>query len=370
MHPTHQPSPRDDQFLATLAHELRNPLAPMRHCVSILEQTIEDERSRGVLEVMDRQLRQMARLVDELMDVSRLTRGLVELQRETLDAGELLDVALEASCPLIEAEGHELVVHKPELPVYFEGDRVRLAQAITNVLNNAARFTDPGGRIELSASRDGDELLVEVTDTGVGISADALPDVFDLFSQADGRALRAQNGLGIGLTLVRAIVELHGGTATAASPGTGLGSQFTLRLPLKESAQRDALARAERDVTPDGQRILVVDDNRDAADMLGALLRMSGAEVEVVYDGPAALESIERFKPRAVVLDLGMPGMSGFDVARWVRERHALDGIKLIALSGWDQEADRKRTADVGFDHHLAKPADIQTVQAVLGAAA
>jgi CheY-like chemotaxis protein/two-component sensor histidine kinase len=370
MQPIHHPSPRDDQFLATLAHELRNPLAPMRHCVDILERTVDDERSRGVLEVMDRQLRHMARLVDELMDVSRLTRGMIELHRETFDASTMLDVALEASRPLIDAGQHALTVRKPAPPVMVEGDCVRLAQAITNLLNNAARFTEPGGHIELSALEEGDDLVVRVADTGIGISAEALPAVFELFSQADQRALRAQNGLGIGLTLVRAIVELHGGTVTAQSEGTGCGSVFTLRLPVREAAQREAHARAGRPAEPPPQRILVVDDNRDAADMLAKLLRMSGAEVEVVYDGPSALEAVERFKPRAVVLDLGMPGMSGFDVAVWIRERHAFDGVKLIALSGWSQESDRQRTSEVGFDHHLAKPADVETVQALLDAAA
>ena len=358
--------PREDQFLATLAHELRNPLAPMRHCVSILERTVEDAQARSAIEVMDRQLRQMSRLVDDLLDVSRMTRGKIVLQKDAVDVGALLDLAVEASQCVIEAAGHVLRVQRPEPGLVLDGDRARLVQAVSNLLDNAARYTDRGGDIVLEAHRDGDEAVIAVSDSGVGISAAALPEVFELFAQVDDRALRPQNGLGVGLTLVRAIVELHGGTATASSDGPGRGSRFELRVPLRAQAQQDARADAEARANADGRRILVVDDNKDAADTLATLLKLGGARVEVAYDGPSALAAIDAFRPRAVVLDLGMPGMSGYDVARWIRDRRELDQLSLIALTGWGQPSDRRLTAEAGFNHHLTKPADIDAVQAVL----
>jgi CheY-like chemotaxis protein len=363
-----QPAPpKQEQFLATLAHELRNPLAPMRHCVSILARTVEDATAQEAVQVMDRQLRQLSRLVDDLLEVSRLTRGTLELHKAPLDVGELLDFAVEGSLPTIEAGGHRLSVRRPEPPLRIDGDRARLAQAVGNLLDNAARYSQPGSEILLEARREGDETVIRVSDTGTGISPEALPQVFELFSQVDERALQPSNGLGIGLSLVRAVMELHGGTATAASEGRGRGSRFELRLPVLAASQRDAHALAvQRTSEANTRRILVVDDNHDAADTLATLLRLDGAVVDVAYDGPAALAAIDAFRPRAVVLDLGMPGMSGYDVARAVRDRQDLDNLKLIALTGWGQDADRRMTAEAGFDHHLTKPADIDTVQAVL----
>ena len=354
---------REDQFLATLAHELRNPLAPMRHCVSILERTCEHEPSLAAVRVMDRQLRQMTRLVDDLLEVSRITRGTIALQREAADLGTILDAAVETSRHGIEAEGHTLSVHKPSPALELDADPMRIAQVVSNLLDNAARFTKPGGSIVLEAVRDGVDAVIRVSDTGIGISAEALPCVFDLFSQADQRPVRVDNGMGIGLALTRSLVQLHGGTVTAASAGLGQGSRFEVRLPLLTAdVVRKAAARDETT----HQRILVVDDNHDAADALATLLTMSGAQVQVAYDGPAALEAIDTFHPRVVVLDLGMPGMDGYEVARWIRHRRDLDTLTLIALTGWGAQADRALTAEAGFDHHLTKPADIETVHEVL----
>jgi CheY-like chemotaxis protein len=370
--PPNQPGPapvpaREDQFLATLAHELRNPLAPMRHCVSILQRASNDDgAARNAIDVLDRQLRKMVRLVDELLDVSRITRGQVSLHRERIELGAVLDAAVETARGAIDAAGHRLTVERPAPPLWLHADPMRLAQVVANLLDNAARFTEPGGAIRLSARREGEAAVITVLDSGVGISADALPGVFDVFTQADGRAIRADNGLGLGLALVRSLVQLHGGTVGATSRGAGQGSEFTVRLPLHEGAAADPDATDAARPGVRGRRILVVDDNRDAADTLAMLLKLEGAEVDVAYDGPTALDKIDHFRPRAVVLDLGMPGMSGYEVARWIRDRRELDRLALIALTGFGQDADRRMTAEAGFDHHLTKPADIDTVQAVL----
>ena len=363
--PAHHQTVREDQFLATLAHELRNPLAPMRHCVSILERTCDQAAGRQAVQVMDRQLRQMTRLVDELLEVSRVTRGKIELRLEPVDLARVLADAVESSRPAIAAEGHALEVIGPSPPLSIEVDPMRMSQVVSNLLDNAARFTDPGGRIVLQASREGEHALISVTDTGVGISADALPDVFELFSQADKRAVRADNGLGIGLALVRSLVELHGGHVSASSGGPGCGSRFDVRLPLHPPKARDAGQGPEGELAG-ARRVVVVDDNRDAADTLAVLLEMEGAQVRVAYDGPSALDVIEDFRPKAVVLDLGMPGMDGYEVARWIRHRPDMDSLTLIALTGWGSAADREMTSEAGFDHHFTKPAGIETVQAVL----
>ena len=357
------PHSREDQFLATLAHELRNPLAPMRHCVSILARTCAEETGQIAVRVMDRQLRQMTRLVDELLEVSRITRGTIDLRRETVDLGDILGAAVETSRPAIDAGQHTLAVHMPSPPLLLDADPMRIAQVVSNLLDNAARFTDAGGSIVLEAVRDGDDAVISVSDTGVGISDDALPHVFELFTQADQRPVRAHNGIGVGLALARSLVELHGGTITAASTGPGQGSRFEVRLPVRKAEV--VRTGSPRDDAQDC-RILVVDDNHDAADTLATLLQMGGAEVEIAYDGPSALEAIEAFRPRVVVLDLGMPGMNGYEVARWIRHRRDLDKTTLIALTGWGAQADREMTAEAGFDYHLTKPADIEAVQEVL----
>jgi signal transduction histidine kinase/ActR/RegA family two-component response regulator len=353
-----------DEFMAALAHELRNPLAPIRNSVHLLSLS---GAAPEVVEIMERQVSHLVRLVDDLMEASRMTRGKIRLHKEVVDLATIMAAAVEMSHPLIEAAGHRLTVDVPASPIAVEADRTRLTQVFSNLLNNAANYTDPGGSISVAVRRDGDAVAVTVSDTGVGIPAEALTRVFDMFAQVPVRDGTSQSGLGIGLTLARSLVELHGGTLTAASEGLGKGSRFTVRLPM--SAREPATASPRYAATPcvdKSQRILVVDDNQDAATSLGELLRMLGAEVQVVHDGESALEAFDTFRPRVTLLDLGMPGMDGYEVARRIRARSGSERTALIALTGWGQERDRLRTAEAGFDCHLTKPVDINTVTAAL----
>jgi two-component system, sensor histidine kinase len=358
---------RKDEFLATLAHELRNPLAPIRNWVNVLRMSGSDERGKHIWDMMDRQVSHMVRLVDDLMELSRITRGKIDLRMEAVELGPVIAAAVEASRPLIEAARHTLTVEVPEEPLAVQADSIRLAQIISNLLNNAAKYTDDGGTIILSVRRDGQHAAISVRDTGIGISNEALPRVFDMFVQEEFRDHRPQAGLGIGLTLVRSLVEMHNGRVEARSEGPGKGSEFTVRIPLTTSAP----ASHDSDVLPLRRprrmtRVLVVDDNEDAAESLGALLRMMGADVRVAQDGWTALEIFDAFQPSAVFLDLGMPDMDGFEVAHQIRSRPDTKDTVLIALTGWSQERDRRRTAEAGFNRHLAKPADLETLQAVL----
>ena len=355
---------RKDEFLATLAHELRNPLAPIRNWVNVLRLTRSDERGSHIWDMMDRQVSHMVRLVDDLMELSRITRGKIDLRIEAVELAPVIAAAVEASRPLIEGARHTLTVDVPDEPIVVTADAVRLAQIVSNLLNNAAKYTDAGGSITLSVRVDGPHAAIAVRDTGSGISADALPRVFDMFVQEDHRP---KGGLGIGLTLVRSLVEMHGGRVEARSDGPGKGSEFVVRLPLSASAP----VEAEQGILPLRKprrmaRVLVVDDNEDAAESLGALLRMMGADVQVAQDGWTALEIFDAFNPAAVFLDLGMPDMDGFEVAHQIRSRPNAKDTVLIALTGWSQERDKRRTAEAGFDRHLAKPADLETLQSVL----
>jgi signal transduction histidine kinase len=354
---------RKTEFLATLAHELRNPLAPLSNCVGLLKRGVADEKP--ILAVMDRQLHHMIRLVDDLLELARITRGKVDLRIEDLDLRRVVDAAIETSRPLVEKGGHQLEVHFPDEPLCVRGDPVRLAQVVSNLLNNAARYTDEGGRILVAARLEGREAVLRVSDNGVGMSADTLTGVFDMFTQADASDTRAQHGLGIGLALVRNLVEMHGGIVEAASAGSGLGSTFEVRLPL---APRDGLERVEAvpaPTSPIERRVLVVDDNRDAADTLAHLLSRAGAQVRVSYNGADSLAALDGFDAEAVILDLGMPGMSGLDVARQVCKREGTRPV-LIALTGWGQSADRELTRAAGFRHHLTKPVDFAELHALL----
>ena len=361
----HESDQRKTEFLATLAHELRNPLAPIRSCVGILQRGPEDPGP--VLEVMERQVHHMVRLVDDLLELSRITRGKVELRPEHVELREVIRAACETSRPLMEAGRHRFEQHLPDQPLWLRADPVRLAQVLSNLLNNAARYTDPGGRIALEARAEGGEAVVIVSDNGMGLSEDLLPGVFDMFSQADGRDIRAQHGLGIGLALVRNLVEMHGGQVSARSEGPGRGSQFEVRLPLAAAPRPGAADGAQPAADEQiAHRILVVDDNRDAADSLAILLGLAGAQVEVAYDGPEALEKVHSFQPQVAVLDLGMPGMSGLDVARRIRDQRDAEDCTLIALTGWGQESDRALTREAGFAHHLTKPVDFDEMRAVL----
>ena len=356
---------RKDAFLATLAHELRNPLAPIRNSVSVLGMMRLDDRAARVLEMMDRQVSHIARLVDDLMEVSRITLGKIELRRQPVELASVINTALETSRPLIESAKHRVRVSLPGERIVLDADLVRLAQVFSNLLNNAAKYAEPGGLIQVTAHCEGPEVVVAVTDDGMGIPAEALPHVFDMFAQAHKNG-RSQSGLGIGLTLARDLVRLHGGSVQAASEGIGRGSRFTVRLPLG-GAGVSAPENGEVGGTPSPlPRVLVVDDNRDAADSLGMLLQMLGATVYVVHDGRSALSAIDFFHPAVVMLDLGMPGIDGFEVARRIRERPDAAGIVLIALSGWGKDSDRQATRDAGFAHHIVKPADIGALQALL----
>ncbi|WP_246522719.1 ATP-binding protein [Gemmata palustris] len=361
---------RKDEFLATLAHELRNPLAPIRNGLQILRiGRPPGDPAERTLAMMDRQIGQMVHLVDDLMDVSRVSRGKVILRKERVGVRALAEAAVETSRQMIETGKHELVVCVPADPLFVDADRTRLVQVLANLLNNAAKYTPPGGRIELSAEPRGADAVVRVTDNGLGIPTEMLPKIFEMFTQVGSSLDRSQGGLGIGLTLVRRLVELHGGTVSAESPGPNRGSTFTVRIPLAVEAGTASThppGTAEPSAGAPKLNILVVDDNRDAADSLALLLEVKGHEVRMAHDGPEALRVLETFRPDLIVLDIGLPGMNGYEVARRVRGSTELRAVTLVALTGWGQEEDRRRTRDAGFDYHLVKPADVTEIEKVL----
>ena len=362
---------RKDEFLATLAHELRNPLAPIRTGLSLLQLARDESQERRVREMMERQIGHMVRMVDDLLDVSRITRGKVELRKERVELRTVLESALETSRPLMEAAKHVFRVSLPDEPLWLSADPTRLSQILANLLNNAAKYTPTEGQIRLSAEREGAQMVVRVEDTGVGIPADMLPKVFDMFTQVGRSIDRAQGGLGIGLTLVRRLVELHGGTVEATSDGPSRGSTFTVRLPLgiAEEAPR-ATSSSDGDVPSSGVarplKVLVVDDNVDGAESLAELLQFSGHETEVAHTGPAALTAARAFEPDVVFLDIGLPGMTGYEVAQQLRAEKGHEGIVLVALTGWGTEEDRRQAREAGFDHHLTKPVDLAEVQRIV----
>jgi PAS domain S-box-containing protein len=365
---------RKDEFLALLGHELRNPLAPIRNSLQILKLAGTDaapaDRAR---EVMERQVEHMVRLVDDLLDVSRIMRGKVELRRQPTELTTVVARAVETAQPMIDAEGHQLAVSLPPEPLWVQGDLVRLAQVVSNLLNNAAKYTDRGGRIWLSARREGAEAVLRVRDTGIGIAPDALPRIFDMFFQAERRTRNAQGGLGIGLSLIRGLVELHGGRVEARSGGPGKGSEFLVRLPLQlldgQPGERRKSQEPEAAMPLPPHRVLVVDDSTDAADSLAMLLRLQGQEVLVAYDGPSALEMAEASPPDIAFLDIGMPKMDGLEVARRFRAHPNLKRVQLVAVTGWGQPEDRQRTREVGFQHHLVKPVESAALRRLLAGA-
>ncbi|WP_020652476.1 PAS domain S-box protein [Massilia niastensis] len=360
---------RKDEFLATLAHELRNPLAPISNAVHLLRRPDGRRAADRLVEMVGRQVRQIVRLVDDLLEVSRITRGKLVLSMETVALADIVATAVETSTPVIEQGQHRLEVTLPDPPVMLEADRVRLTQVLSNLLNNAAKYTDRGGCIRLSAWREGDEVALSVRDNGIGIPAESLPHVFEMFAQVHRDSWRGQGGLGIGLTMVRSLAEMHGGRVEARSAGVQQGSEFIVHLPLSGAGEGDGQAQgtgARSDAPLRGQRILVVDDNRDAADSLAMLLHGDGAEVRAVYGGEAALAAVAEFHPSTVLLDLGMPGMDGFETARRLRALEGGRALGLVALTGWGQEADRRRTQEAGFDRHLTKPVDIRALEAYL----
>ena len=353
---------RKDEFLATLAHELRNPLAPVRNAIHILRAKMPPGAElQWARDVIDRQVTQMTRLIDDLMDVSRITRGTFELRREHVTLDDVIRSAVETSRPIIDASGHELALSLPTDPMYLEADSIRLAQVFANLLNNAAKYTGPGGRIAVTVTRDMGLVSVTVQDSGIGIPTAMLTRVFEPFTQLDHSLERSRGGLGIGLALARRLVEMHGGTIEAHSPGPGAGSRFVVRLPLsaRQSGPRP-LAHEGRVPTPDvgRHRILIADDNNDSATSLSMLLNDAGYDVRTAGDGVQALATAEHFRPDIALLDIGMPQLNGYDVARRLREQPWGRKVLLIAVTGWGGADHRQQTAEAGFDHHLTKPVD------------
>jgi signal transduction histidine kinase len=357
---------RKDEFLAMLAHELRNPLAPIRNALHVLSTPGADEASlRQAIDMMGRQVHTLVRLVDDLLDVSRITRGKIQLRKEPADLGAVLGRAVETARPLIESNRHALTVALPAEPIKLQADATRLEQVFANLLNNAAKYTERGGRISLAAERSGGEAVVRVRDNGFGIPADLLPRVFELFTQADRTLDRAEGGLGIGLTLVRSLVEMHGGTVQAFSDGPGKGSEFVVHLPVLPRSQ--VLIDPPPPATENGvaSRVLVVDDNRDSADSLAVLVRLWGHEARTAHEGLSAVKAARAYRPEAVLLDIGLPGLDGYEVARQLR-RDLGHEVLLVALTGYGQDEDRRKSREAGFDHHLVKPADPNDLRRLL----
>jgi len=365
---------RKDEFLATLAHELRNPLAPIRQVAEILEQPgLTDGRKEWCVTVLRRQSAAMALLLDDLLDVSRITRGALTLRKEAVALKEAIADAVDTASPMLDGKGHELVVKLPARPIYVEADRLRLAQVLANLLTNAAKYTPPGGRVELAVAADDAEIAISVGDNGIGIEPEKLSAIFSMFSQVNPDHHR-QGGLGIGLALSKSLIELHGGRLTASSRGKDKGSCFAVHLPANTRVMPPPVpphAVPAVATSMDRHRILVVDDNVDAADAMTALLQLEGHEVRTVYSGEEAVDILTHYSPQVILLDLGLPGMSGLEVARHIRATPATKDVTLIAITGWGQPQDRARTADAGFDFHFTKPVDVRQLgQAIEGAVA
>jgi signal transduction histidine kinase/ActR/RegA family two-component response regulator len=361
---------RKDEFLDLLAHELRNPLAPIVNSLRLLDLTVgNDPRIARIREMLSRQVGCMVRLVDDLLEISRITRGRIELRKEAVALSDIVQSAVDSIRPAADAAGHTLSVSLPDQSLLLEGDPARLVQVLSNVLHNAVKYTAPRGRIWITAELEEDRVAIRVRDTGCGIPMEMVPRVFDLFTQVPQETAPSQGGLGVGLTLVQRLVELHGGSVSAFSEGRDRGSEFTIRLPLPV-LRFDFESGAMRGEAPTPQlsrrRVLVVDDNHDAADSLASLLELLGAETDVVYSGPEAIERMATYRPSVILLDLGMPGMDGHEVARRIRRRPEYRDVTLIAMTGWGQEQDRRRTRAAGFDHHLTKPADVDVLGSLL----
>lgn len=360
-----------DEFVAMLAHELRNPLAPIRNALHIMKQPgASGDTLQQVRDMAERQVQHMARLLDDLLDMSRISQGKIELRKEPLNTADVVSRVAETLRPLVEERRQELTISLPHKPVRVEADPTRLEQIITNLLNNAAKYTDLGGHIWLTVERRDREVAFRVRDTGIGIAEEMLPKIFDLFVQAERRLDRSQGGVGIGLTLVKRLVELHGGTIEAISQGLGEGSEFVVRLPALGEEPRSPggseQAVESSAVALPAYRVLVVDDNVDAADTLAILLQMMGQDVQVAHSGASGLALAQDFCPQVVFLDIGMPGMDGYEVCRRLRQQPGTEGAVVIALTGWGQDEDRRRSHDTGFDHHLVKPVEPDTLGELL----
>jgi len=362
---------RKDEFLATLAHELRNPLAPIRNSLQILKMPrVDAETVQQTRDLMERQVHHLVRLVDDLLDMSRVMRGKIELRREPVELATVVARSVEIAKPLIEVQSHALEIVTPGESLLLNADPVRLAQVVANLLTNAAKYTEANGRIWVTARRQGEAAVLSVRDTGIGIAPDMLPHVFELFVQADHASTRAQCGLGIGLTLVKNLVEMHGGRVEAHSAGVGQGSEFVVHLPLVVPLHEQVGEGDARQPPParpsSGLRVVVADDSHDAANSLAMLLRLKGHDVQVAHDGQAALEIARDFRPDVVFLDIGMPRLDGYEVARRLRQSPGLEHVVLAALTGWGQPEDRRRTAEAGFNHHLVKPPDPHAIERIL----
>ena len=362
---------RKDEFLATLAHELRNPLAPIRNALQIIQiagnngPAVEQARA-----MMERQLGQMVRLIDDLLDVSRISRGKFELRKERIELAAAIKSAIDTAQPLIDAAGHQLTVSGSARPVYLDADPVRLAQVFSNLLNNAAKYMERGGKIWLTVTPADGEVVVSVRDTGIGIPADALPGIFDMFSQVDHSLEKAQGGLGIGLMLVKQLLEMHGGRIEAKSEGSGKGSEFIAHLPVVNVVppRQTANTADEPRARTLACRILVADDNRDAAESMSTVLRLMGNEVRTVHDGLQAVEEAAAFRPDLVLLDIGMPRLNGYDAARRIRAERWGKSTLIVAMTGWGQDEDKRRASEAGFDRHFTKPVDPGDIEKLIAA--
>jgi signal transduction histidine kinase len=371
-----------DEFLAMLAHELRNPLAPIYNAVQLMRRkSVDDPQLVWSRDVIERQTMHLSRLVDDLLDVSRITRGKINLTKELLDITNLISRAVETTHPLVVERAHDLVIDIPDEPLHVLGDPTRLTQALGNVLSNAAKYTERGGRIKVRVSREGPEVLIRVSDNGEGIPADLLPVIFNLFTQLDRTSGHAQGGLGIGLALVRKLVEMHGGSVTAHSEGAGRGSEFTIRLPFQSTTEQiGEVPEFHTNGSSNGgvatgtqemgdrvkRRILLADDNNDALESLATLLQLGGHDVVTASNGALALECAERHRPEVMLLDIGMPLLDGYEVARRIRVQPWGRQITLVALTGWGQDSDRRRSREAGFDTHLVKPLDMDKLMDLL----
>jgi signal transduction histidine kinase/CheY-like chemotaxis protein len=352
---------RKDEFLALLSHELRNPLAPLHNMLEFLKRAGGNtETLPRAIDMMERQLGHLVRLVDDLLDLSRITHNRLELRKDRIELAPVIHQAVQAALPLATAAGHDVRVNVSNEPMILHGDAVRLTQVFGNLLNNSCRYTPPGGRITVTAERQGSDAVVTIADTGTGIPRDKLESIFEMFAQVDRSLERSQGGLGIGLTLVKRLVQMHGGSVEARSEGEGKGSEFAVHLPLATRVDEEPAAAPAMmpEVTQQRYRILVVDDSRDAAASLALLLQITGHETFMEHDGNAALAAAKRHRPEVVLLDIGLPGLSGFEVCKRIREQPWGADLLLIALTGWGQEEDRRRTREAGFDGHLVKPVD------------
>ncbi|HZU36052.1 MAG TPA: response regulator [Gemmataceae bacterium] len=365
---------RKDEFLAILAHEMRNPLAPIRNALQLMRlRGIKDPVLDQGRDIIDRQVHHLSQLVDDLLDVSRITRGKIQVKRERVDLAHVIHASVETVRPLIDKRHHRLTTMLGTEPIWLDADPLRLEQIITNLLTNAAKYTDPGGQIALTVEREGDQAAIRVRDTGIGISATLQARIFDLYMQAEPLLERSQGGLGIGLTLVKQLVELQGGSIAVYSAGPGQGSEFTVRLPVYTQPHQQATPAAAEVTTavrqPRSRRVVVVDDNKDGAESLAMLLEFWGHDVKIAHDGPSALKTVQAEAPEVVLLDIGLPGMDGYQVARRLRAGPQPNQAVLVALTGYGQDEDRRRTREAGFDYHLTKPINPDALQDLIAGA-